>query len=283
MQTNLLKTFHLLCCPVCRKDFKLNGSSIICESGHNFDISKDGYVNLFNRRVKTGYDKKLFAARRNIAESGFFLPVTRELSEIISSYFRRSFSSASSAVIADCGCGEGSLFSQTISSAGLCSLRPALSLGIDISKDGINYAASKFKNISWLCADLSNIPLKDKSADVILNVLSPANYAGFKRCVKEDGLVLKVIPGEKYLSEIRNAFNIAQNGDNGVRELFYENFKNAKETRITKIQKIFRESKKDILLMTPLTRMMNEKPETDFGDELTLDLIILQAVNKKKN
>ena len=33
-------------CPVCKKPLVKNEKSYICESGHNFDIAKSGYVNL---------------------------------------------------------------------------------------------------------------------------------------------------------------------------------------------------------------------------------------------
>ena len=42
--------------------------------------------------------------------------------------------------------------------------------------------------------------------DVILNILSPANYAEFTRLLKPDGLFVKVVPENDYLKELRNVF-----------------------------------------------------------------------------
>ena len=261
-------------CPVCRRSLLQNGFALACENNHSFDISRKGYVNLFNKPVNTKYDKNLFSARRNISLSGFFDLLVEKVSEIIFGITVYSGNKDSGLTIVDCGCGEGSLFSQIIdNAAGLNAV------GIDISKAGIKIAASKNKNILWLVADLANIALKDKSSDIILNILSPANYSEFKRCIKDGGLILKVIPEAGYLREIRKTLNKPQNGQDNVKKLFYENFKNVKETRIIKTQIIPQELKKDFLLMTPLSWSCGKKAFRDFGNELTLDLTILQAKN----
>jgi 23S rRNA (guanine745-N1)-methyltransferase len=222
---------------------------------------------LFNKPVNTKYDKNLFSARRAITLGGFFDLLVEKISDIVSN---ESFGTPFN--IVDCGCGEGSLFSKI---AGNFSGLNAV--GIDISKDGIKIAAANNKNICWIVSDLANIPLKDKSANVILNILSPANYSEFKRCVKDGGLILKVVPEACYLQEIRKTLNKPQNGEENVKKLFYKNFKNVEETRITETIKISPEQKKDFLLMTPLSWSAAENKSTDFGNELTLDLTILQA------
>ena len=46
----------------------------------------------------------------------------------------------------------------------------------------------------------------DSQFDVILNILSPANYEEFNRTLKDDGILIKVIPGNSYLKELRDIF-----------------------------------------------------------------------------
>lgn len=43
-------------------------------------------------------------------------------------------------------------------------------------------------------ADLNNIPLKDESIDIILNILSPSNESEMSRLLKKDGIIIKVTP-----------------------------------------------------------------------------------------
>jgi 23S rRNA (guanine745-N1)-methyltransferase len=273
--TTLLSTFRFLQCPLCRKSLTLNGLALTCENKHSFDVSRQGYANFLNKRVKTKYDKKLFVSRRNITLGGFFYLLAENLAEIISLKFKNK----TTLTILDCGCGEGTLFAKIINAVGK-KIKNIDAIGIDISKDGVKLAAGKNKNMSWIVADLANIALKNKSSDIILNILSPANYAEFKRCVKSGGLILKVIPAKAYLQEIRKAFNKPQDGDKSVKKLFYENLKNVKETRIMQKQKIPKELKKDFLFMTPLSWTFDGKKENiDFSDEATLDLTILQSEN----
>ncbi|MBA5735303.1 rRNA (guanine-N1)-methyltransferase, partial [Escherichia coli] len=56
---------------------------------------------------------------------------------------------------------------------------------------------------SWTVADLANCPNQAETADVILNILSPSNYVEFKRLLKKDGFLLKVVPEANYLRELR--------------------------------------------------------------------------------
>ena len=43
-------------CPVCGKLLSKNEKMYFCSSGHNFDISKKGYVNLLCPRQKEGME-----------------------------------------------------------------------------------------------------------------------------------------------------------------------------------------------------------------------------------
>ena len=58
---------------------------------------------------------------------------------------------------------------------------------------------------NWLVADLKHLPVADHSADVLLDVLTPADYTEFRRVLKPDGLMIKVVPGVDYLCEVRKA------------------------------------------------------------------------------
>ena len=55
-------------------------------------------------------------------------------------------------------------------------------------------------------AELTNLPFAEQSFDVLLNIFSPSNYREFDRILAPGGKLLKVIPGEHYLKELRQAF-----------------------------------------------------------------------------
>jgi len=50
---------------------------------------------------------------------------------------------------------------------------------------------------------LSKLPFLDKTFDIVLNILSPANYSEFQRILHDEGRIIKVVPGPEYLRELR--------------------------------------------------------------------------------
>lgn len=50
----------LLSCPICHTAMSITDSAI-CEQGHNFDFSKQGYLNLLVQNNATHYDKELLS------------------------------------------------------------------------------------------------------------------------------------------------------------------------------------------------------------------------------
>ncbi len=176
-------------------------NSLLCQNKHNFDISKDGYINLLVKQVRSDYNKKLFKSRKIMIQSGFFDPMLRVISDlIIEGNLNISISKIN---ILDAGCGEGSHLINIISNLekrNICSL----GIGIDISKEGIHAASKQYANAIWCVADLSKIPFQNNQFDIILNILSPANYSEFERVLKTGGLLIKVIPSMKYLIELRD-------------------------------------------------------------------------------
>src|SRR5699024_10380001 len=104
-------------------------------------------------------------------------------------------------VTLDVGCGEGSHLNK-LAEMGLNGRK----IGFDISKEGIQLAASHYRSAFWCVADLSHPPFAFQQYDTILNIFSPSNYKEFKRLLAEKGQVLKVVPEEHYLIELRQHF-----------------------------------------------------------------------------
>jgi len=183
----------VLRCPRCQSAFALNGTSLICENRHCYDLSKRGYVNLApsHDQAAEKYDAELFDSRRLVFEHGFYQPIAEAIAHWLPD---------APITVLDAGCGEGyyaRLLAEQFPRAQL--------IGLDISRDAITAAAREPGRANWLVADLKRLPVADHSADLLLDVLTPADYAEFRRVIKPDGLMIKVVPGSDYLCEVRKA------------------------------------------------------------------------------
>jgi 23S rRNA (guanine745-N1)-methyltransferase len=199
----LFRTYqNIFRCPVCGSSLTVGESrNLICSNKHSFDLSRTGYVNLLTKAHTTKYRKEMFAARNRICHSGFYNALLDRLADSIIT-FPLSYAGESSVVL-DAGCGGGahlSLLTGKLRSSGLDNVQGA---GIDIAKEGIQFAARDYRDIIWVVGDITDMPVQSESTNVLLNILSPSHYSEFHRVLKKNGILIKVTPGEKYLAEIR--------------------------------------------------------------------------------
>ncbi|MBQ4110160.1 MAG: methyltransferase domain-containing protein [Clostridia bacterium] len=248
-------------CPKCRENFSVKEHSLVCKNGHCYDLSKKGTVNFLSGKASENYGKELFEARKKIILSGFYNPLISTLNEMIKG-----------SSVLDIGCGEGSFIK-------LLSVENRTFFGIDISKEGIN-SASEYTGNFFAVADLANLPFSDNSFDTLLNVFSPSNYAEFKRILKTDGVLIKVIPNKGYLKELREFYNINTDYDNTpVMEIFKNHFEILEQKRVNYTTCVTNENLPYLLEMTPL--MWNKANKSGFDiNEITVDVTVV--VGKKK-
>ncbi len=266
-----------LICPKCKEQLNLIENSLLCENKHSFDLSKKGYVNFAQGN---SYDKDLFDVRRKVFENGFFMPLSLSLAEIIKGFDFENLQ------VLDAGCGEGSQLAAIKSIIDEADHPDKfLFSGIDITKEAVALATS-YSNILWLVGDLSNLPFCSSSVNVILNILSPANYSEFNRVLKPDGIVIKVIPREDYLKELRVFFNKSVDySDKEVTQHFSKNLKLLKEFDVG--YKVHTGYLEQIVNMTPLSWKVSEELKQNLLDsglnEVTASFHIIIGTGENKN
>lgn len=181
-------------CPICQENLTLVETSLKCNNRHSFDLAKFGYVNLAPQiKQSANYDKKNFQNRQQILEAGFYQAILEVVSDLLSN-------SKNAKTILDIGCGEG-FYSRKLQER-----HPDKTFyAFDISKDSVQIAAKSEPNwaVNWFVGDLARLPIKDASMDILLDIFSPANYGEFHRVLSKDGILIKVIPTENHLKEIR--------------------------------------------------------------------------------
>ncbi len=184
-------------CPLCGQSFMLQQEqSLVCANRHCFDLSAKGYVNLAPSHDQEAekYDKLLFESRRLVFEKGFYTSLTDLLPGCIHPFFPETPPQR----LLDAGCGEGHFLRAL-----LPFFPEATWLGLDLSRDAITIAARENRDAHWLVGNLSHLPLGDRSVQVLLNILTPADYTEFARVLAPEGVLIKVVPGNAYLREIR--------------------------------------------------------------------------------
>ena len=156
-----------------------------CGSGHDFDVAKEGYVNLLithqRRKREPGDSAEMMRDRRTFLDGGWYAPLRDALQQF-----------AGRGATLDAGCGEGYYTRGW----------PDL-WAIDISKPAVRLAAkrSATDDAHYAVASVYDTPLADASVDTVLSVFSPLHSAEFERVLTTDdrGRVVTVTPGPRHL------------------------------------------------------------------------------------
>jgi len=257
-------------CPLCRSTMVVKERSFECKKGHCFDVSAKGYVNFIPAHRHTSYDKNLFVSRKRMLESGIYDCIVEEV---------KKYADGCGKVILDAGCGEGYFARKFLFDNG-CDI-----LAVDIEKDAVKMAAAGGGEICWTVADIANMPFADSSTDVLLNILSPANYAEFGRIIKKEGIIIKVVPGKNHLIELRRAVagalrNVEYTNENVV-EHFEKRLKLIGRSKLSLLKNIDKALLEDLFTMTPMTRDIDKGSIKMNGiNKVTVDLEVL--IGKKR-
>lgn len=204
MKNYLVSSYNYIC-PICDSNIELKGNEMICPNKHSFNISKKGVLCLLNTgKFKTNftYDKNLFVHRRRFMSNEFYSELFNKIAIIINNYKNNGTIN-----VIDLGCGEGIIDKKILNKIE----KSYCFLGIDYNKDAINLATDyNDMKTGFIVSDMNNIPLSNKSVDIIINILSPYYSKEVKRVLKDEGILIKVIPDENYLIELRKALGFNQ-------------------------------------------------------------------------
>ena len=234
-------------CPICQENLTLLETSLKCCNRHSFDLAKFGYINLAPQiKQSANYDKENFQNRQQILEAGFYQAILEDISDLLAN-------SETSTTVLDVGCGEG-FYSRKLQES-----HPDKNFyAFDISKDSVQIAAKSEANwaVNWFVGDLARLPIKDASMDILLDIFSPANYGEFRRVLSKDGILIKVIPTENHLKEIRqmvqDQLTKKDYSNQDIKEHFQEHF-SIQSSQIASLTKpISAEQRQALLAMTPL-------------------------------
>ncbi|KAF7786303.1 23S rRNA (guanine745-N1)-methyltransferase [Pseudoalteromonas rubra] len=182
-------------CPICSAPLTEQDKTLRCEHNHQFDVAKEGYVNLlpvqFKKSRQPGDNLDMVQARRNFFATEHYQFLQTHLAHTIATLANES--------VIDLGCGEG-FYTQAIANT-----LPATSqvFGVDISKPAIRYAAKRYPQVRFSVASIKDTPFVEHQADVLLSVFAPVFADEMARLLKPEGQLLVVSPGPKHLYELK--------------------------------------------------------------------------------
>lgn len=258
-------------CPICQENLTLLETNFKCCNRHSFDLAKFGYVNLAPQiKQSANYDKENFQNRQQILEAGFYQAILDAVSDLLAS-------SKTTTTILDIGCGEG-FYSRKLQE----SHSEKTFYAFDISKDSVQIAAKSEPNwaVNWFVGDLACLPIKDANMDILLNIFSPANYGEFRRVLSKDGILIKVIPTENHLKEIRqrvqDQLTNKEYSNQDIKEHFQEHFTILSSQTASLTKTITAEQLQALLSMTPLLFHVDQS-KIDWSQltEITIEAEIL--------
>lgn len=188
-------------CPVCGEVLLPDENGYSCINRHRFDLSRKGALNLLLSSGKGkhhGDDKLMVHARSQFLDRGYYDKLSETVCDLIVGNVP-----ARSCII-DAGCGEGK-YTVDILNALRAHGKEADILGIDISKDAVSALRSRSREIMGVVSSSAKIPVRDRSADAVINIFSPLVHDEFRRVLKDNGIFVWVVPRENHLIELKQA------------------------------------------------------------------------------
>ncbi|MDF5757489.1 putative RNA methyltransferase [Spongiactinospora sp. TRM90649] len=181
----------VLACPVCGGGLAVAGQVVRCAQRHSFDVARQGYVSLLSgsRSPGTADTAAMVAARDDFLSAGHYAPLAARLAELAAA--------PSGGVVLDAGAGTGYYLAAVLGETG------ARGVALDISKHAIRRAARAHPLAGAVVADVwHGLPVKDASADVVINVFAPRNGAEFARVLRPGGRLVVVTPAAGHLASL---------------------------------------------------------------------------------
>ena len=239
---------ELFRCPLCRTKLLKNERVLKCEHGHSFDISAEGYVHLLpankmNSKVP-GDSKEMAASRSAFLDKGYYEPLLLELERTV-----LELSENEEPAMLDCGCGEG-YYTSNIAKELKNRFPKAKIAGFDISRPSVRRAAKRTKDVDFAVASVFDIPVSDKSFDILLNVFSPLSIDEYKRVLKDGGYYVYVVPAARHLWQLKAAIYDTPY-ENREEDIPYEGFEHV-ETRKVRYETLIK-TKEDIFALFQMT------------------------------
>ncbi|HEY5858084.1 MAG TPA: methyltransferase type 11 [Aldersonia sp.] len=184
----------LLACPECESDLEIVERTLLCATGHSFDIARQGYVSLLTGAATkmTGDTAEMVLARDQFLAAGHFAPIAAAVTEAVAA------SSAGPARVLEIGAGTGYYLAHVLDAQ-----PDGCGVGLDVAKPAARRLARAHPRAGAVVADAwQRLPLRGAAFTHALSVFAPRNAAEVWRCLTDDGTYVVVTPTAQHLREL---------------------------------------------------------------------------------
>lgn len=182
-------------------------SRLVSESGHSYDVAKQGYVTLAAGAGLrySGDDTDMIRARETFLSGGHFAPfveaVTATVHDVIDD---AGVPDDAEPALLEVGAGTGYYLSHMLDS-----IDGSRGIGLDVSVPAAKLLAKCHSRVGSVVADAwANLPIRDGSIDAIAVVFAPRNASEFARVLKPGGEVVVLTAAQGHLDELREPLGI---------------------------------------------------------------------------
>ena len=194
-------------------------SRLVSESGHSYDVAKQGYVTLAaGAGLKhKGDDMDMVNARETYLAMGHFAPFVEAVTGAVQGALdSASLAESTPASLLEVGAGTGYYLAHTLDS-----IAEARGVGLDISPHAAKHLAKCHPRVGAVVADVwERLPIRDESVDAISVVFAPRNPAEFQRVLAPGGQVIVLTPDAGHLDELREPLGILGVEDGKVERMY---------------------------------------------------------------
>lgn len=253
-------------CPICKKELTKYEKSYKCLNNHNFDIAKQGYLNLNMHNSQTSGDNPLMInARSAFLNNGHYDFLLNEINKHLNFEDK----------LVDLACGEGYYTSRFI---------PKDKIGIELSKQGLKIASRNDSNTLYLLNSIFHNPLKDKCVDKVITIFAPIAKEEINRILKDDGEFILVKPDVYHLYELKEVL-YEKPYLNEIENIEIEGLNLSEEIKISDVQTLDSEDLNNLFMMTPYfnTTSIEDKKKLENIDSLKITFAFIIDIYKKIN
>ena len=189
---------------------------LVSESGHSYDVAKQGYVTLAAGKGigHEGDSLEMVNSRETFLSNGHFAPFVEAVSDAVADVVERAAGDADP-VVMEAGAGTGYYLAHTLDL-----IEGARGVGLDVSVPAAKHLAKSHPRVGAVVADVwEQLPIRTGSVHALAVVFAPRNPAEFARVLVDGGEAVMLVADQGHLDELREPLGILGVEDGKIERL----------------------------------------------------------------